>query len=309
MRVFSKVDDLSPEYRHGVVAIGNFDGVHLGHHELLARCFALKKDRLGGVLSFSPHPSMLLRPEKGLFCLTSDAHKAELLLANGADFVINHSINHDFLRMSAQDFINHILISKLACADVVVGDDFCFGAQALGSVSDLARVAQTGAFKLHVVEGKNIGEERCSSSAIRKYLYEGNLVRAKAMLGRSFSLRGRVKPDQGIGRTLGFSTANITPPPHFALARGVYATFTRIDGQDYASATNVGVRPSVSMVPELKVETHCLDQELDLLDKNIEIIFIERIRDEIKFDSLNALKAQVQKDLVIIRQICVSAQY
>ena len=212
-------------------------------------------------------------------------------------------IKYKFLTMSAADFISKVLEEKLRVADLVVGDDFSFGNKAEGRVPDLAQAAERGAFRLHIITGKKESDERVSSSAIRKYLSEGCLSPAQKMLGRYFSVRGQVSKGQGLARELGFSTANIIPEANFGLARGVYATITRVNNKNYKSATNVGVRPSVSKTPIVTIETHCLDQKLALENCELEIFFIKRIRSEIKFDSLLDLKNQVHKDLVEIRQL------
>lgn len=297
------MDNLPQNFRGGVVTVGNFDGVHRGHQSLIKACCDIKKNGPVGVLTFSPHFIEFLKPELKLFRLSSDAHKVELLKRYGADFVVIQELSEEFLSMSAPDFIKKILQEKLGLRDLIVGDDFCFGRKAQGGLKDLARAADQGAFKLHVIPGMKESGERCSSSAIRKYLSEGELLRAQNMLGRSFSLRGQVSTGQGIAQGLGFSTANIIPPANFGLARGVYATITRVNNQDYMSATNVGVRPSVSATPILTIETHCLDQKLNLASREIEIFFLKYIRQELKFDSLEALKNQVQKDITHIREI------
>lgn len=303
MSIFYSIDSLPRNLRGCVLTIGNFDGVHLGHQELLKAVCEIKNKRVGGVLTFSPHFVEFLKPEQNFFRLSSDAQKAELLLSHGADFVIMQKLSEEFLSMSAQEFISEVLQKKLLCEDLIVGDDFCFGQKALGRITDLVSAAKNNAFKLHVIEGKNKSGERYSSSAIRNYLSTGDLDRAKALLGRSFSLRAQVSRGQGIAQSLGFSTANIIPKASFGLLRGVYASFTRVNNQIYPSATNVGFRPSVSKDLKLVIETHILDQKLDLDNLELEIFFIKYIRNEIKFGSLEALKEQVQKDITQIRQI------
>jgi riboflavin kinase/FMN adenylyltransferase len=292
-------ESLPEHLRHGVVTIGNFDGVHRGHQALLALANRIKKQRPLGALTFSPHPVEFLYPHKNLFRLTSDQHKTQLLLENGADFVILQKLDKNFLNLSPKSFIKQILEDQLACEELVIGDDFRFGKNAHGSIADLA--AQS--FKLHVVPGYEINHVRCTSSAIRKYLSMADLKSAEAMLGRKFSLIGRVCSGLGLARNLGFNTANIIPPPNFALARGVYATYTRFLQNYYLSATNVGVKPSLGVESMLTVETHCLDQNLDLHDAELEIFFLEYIRKEKRFSSLETLQEQVHKDLNYIRSL------
>ena len=300
MNIFYDLKDVPKALQAGVLAIGNFDGVHKGHQEVIKRLCEVKLGRPAGVLTFSPHPEEFLNPQKNLFRLSSDAQKAEQLLALGADFVILHQLSQEFLALSAQEFINFILRDKLQCQELVVGDDFRFGAHALGNIGDLTQASRDNFFKLHVVGAKAHKDERFSSSAIRKYLSVGDLTSAYNLLGRNFSLRGTVSTGQGVAHKLGYPTANIIPPANFSLARGVYVSSTRICGRDYPSATNVGIRPSVSNNPVLMIETHILGHKLDLVGQELEIFFIKHIRDEIKFESLEALKSQITKDISYI---------
>jgi riboflavin kinase/FMN adenylyltransferase len=299
MSVYYSLDNFPTHLRGGVFTIGNFDGVHRGHRALLDTIRAIKHERLAGVLSFSPHFIELLQPEKKLFRLSSDAYKTQLLLKYGADFVVIQKLSKEFLALSATNFVSKVLEAQLGISELVIGDDFRFGKNAEGNLEHLKK----GAFKLHIIKTHNESDERCSSSAIRKYLSAGNIIAAQKMLGRYFSIRGPVRAGQGIAKGLGFATANIIPESGCALARGVYATVTRINNKNYLSATNVGVRPSVSAQPVLTIETHCLDQKLDCVGLELEIFFLKYVREEIKFSSLEALKIQVQKDIAHIREL------
>lgn len=305
MTTFSSIDDVEDFMRDGVLAIGNFDGVHLGHQALVTKVNEIKGLRPGGVLTFDPHPKHYLNRDKAFFCLSTPQHKARMLHQMGLEVVIIHPSCGNFLSLSPSQFVRSVLHEKLHIKDIVVGDDFSFGAGGRGKIADLKRLGQDCAMNIHVVPAVLIGKERCSSSAIRHYLEEGFLDHARCMLGRPFSLLGRVMPDQKKGASLGFATANLKPKDFF-LKRGVYASITRVllehGHQDYVSATNVGVRPSVSNAQELVVETHCLDQVLDLGGREIEIFFIDHIREEIKFPSIKALQEQVQKDFQAVRQ-------
>lgn len=228
-----------------------------------------------------------------------------MLLSLGLDAVIIHPLDADFLALSPKDFVDSVLINTLKVQDVVVGEDFSFGAGASGKLADLKALTQKAGMAIHVVAAINSQGKRCSSTAIREFLRAGLLDDARLMLGRPFSLRGRVEPDQRVGTTLGFSTANLKSES-FLLKRGVYATITRVYGtetyEDFLSATNVGVRPSVSTGQSLVVESHCLDQVLDLNGLEIEIFFIEYVREEKKFPAVTALQEQVQKDFQVVRQ-------
>jgi riboflavin kinase / FMN adenylyltransferase len=292
------MDEVGDSLLHSAVAIGNFDGVHRGHQELIKKAHELSN--VVGILSFTPHPSELLQPNFDQFYLTSDEQKLDIFAKLGVDSAIIHRIDHEFLRLDPRAFVD-LLMKKITMSHVVVGEDFTFGIKASGN---LDRLKDLGAhqFKTHGIKNVTDNCHRISSSAIREYLKEGHLDLANHMLGRPFSLLGTVVKGQQKGRLLGFKTANIRPAPGFALKRGVYATILRHHNQDYLSVTNVGLRPTVTDEKILMVETHCLDQDIDLYGETIEIFFIERMRDEQKFASLTALQEQVQKDCQAVRQ-------
>lgn len=304
MPIFYDLDDLGNFLAGGTLAIGNFDGVHRGHQQLLHEVMRLKGKQHGAVLSFNPHPSHFFHPEQAFFYLTSTEQKAQKILETGLDALIIHPLNEQFLALSPEAFFEEILRTKLNLKNIVVGDDFSFGQNASGTIDDLYHFAQ-GTMHIEVVPALLVDGIRCSSTTIRQFLKEGHLEKARAMLERPFSLRGRVQADQKIGAALGFATANLRPE-NFFLKKGVYGSITRVRREttyeDFLSATNVGIRPTVSSEPRLTVETHCLDQMLDLDNADVEIFFIDYIREEQKFASLTALQEQVQKDFQAVRQ-------
>lgn len=294
-------------YRHCAIAIGNFDGVHKGHQALIAKLRLEKKHKPGGVLTFSPHPSVLLSPKQEHFALTTDEQKIRLLRNYGVDFVIIQNLSWEFLNHSADFFIDEVLISKLAVSDVIVGDDFRFGSMALGSISDLLKRADAGKYNLHVVNGLFLDTNRASSSLIRSLLRDGKVKEAQRILTRPFSLLGRVSSGQGLGGPLGFATANIAAPKGFSLAHGVYATYTRVydtaGAVDFLSATNVGTRPTITSSKEVVIETHLIKQKLNLLNKEIEIFFVERLRGEETFSSIEELRVAIDNDCKQIQRL------
>lgn len=307
MKVFWSVDDVKDEMADGVVAIGNFDGVHLGHVALIAKVNELKGQRPGAVLSFTPHPNELLHENVAHFYLTSDEQKIRMLSRLGLDFAIIQRIDPQFLKLSPVSFVEEVLVNQLKAKDVVVGDDFTFGAQAKGNTAFLTKLGGQHGFNTHVVPPVNIDGQRCSSTTIRSYLRAGDVAKANRMLGRQFSMRGEVLAGQSKGASLGFKTANLLPAAGFGLCRGVYATVTRVlydhGFLDYVSATNVGVRPTVTEQNVLVVESHCLDGNLDLYGQTIEVFFVARLRDEMKFPTVTALQEQVQRDFQALRQM------
>lgn len=292
------MDEVGDLLAHSAVAIGNFDGVHKGHQELIKK--AHKLSNVVGILSFTPHPAELLHSNFNQFYLTNDEQKLAIFSKLDVDCAIIHRIDHHFLRLSPPSFVD-LLVNKIKMSHVVVGEDFTFGIKASGDV-DLLQQFGKGRFSTHSIKDVTHHACRISSSAIREYLQEGQLDLANHMLGRPFSLMGTVIKGQQKGRLLGFKTANIRPLPGFLLKRGVYRSFLRHDDRNYLSVTNVGLRPTVTDEKILMVETHCLDQDIELYGQTVEIFFIERLRDEEKFNSLTALQEQVQKDCQVARQ-------
>lgn len=301
MKVLWDLNDVS-KVQNASLAIGNFDGVHLGHRALIEKVKTLTKPF--GVLSFTPPPATLLSKEKPHFYLTSDEQKITVLSRLGLDFLILLRIDADFLQLSATDFIQKILVNTLMVKHVVVGDDFSFGHKALGNSDLLAKLSLAYGFTTHIVSECSFLERRVSSSAIRDFLCKGEVSRAREMLLRAYSLQGIVMPGKKLGRKLGFPTANIAPDEGFSLKPGIYATITKIlsSKEELLSVTSVGFRPTVSDDGKLLVETHCLNKNPDLYGQEIEIFFIEHLRNELKFSSLSTLKLQMQKDCQQVRQ-------
>ncbi|HXW52843.1 MAG TPA: bifunctional riboflavin kinase/FAD synthetase [Myxococcota bacterium] len=305
MKVFWSVADVGDETKNAALAIGNFDGVHLGHQALIRKARELSSK--ASVLTFTPHPETVLHSDAGHFYLTSDQQKIELFAKLGVANAIIHRIDKDFLKKKPEDFVEHILLKRLKVKYVVVGEDFTFGYRAMGDISVLKALSERFGFITLVVPPVIINGQRISSSIIRQDLRSGELDLARAMLGRPYSLLGVVEGGQKKGGILGFATANITPPLGFGLKTGVYATVVRVgDGdafQDYLSVTNVGFRPTVTTKKTLVVESHCLDQDLELYGQVIKVFFIHRLRDEQAFPSITVLQEQVEKDCQAVRQM------
>ena len=306
MRVYRSVEQAGLSLQSGALALGNFDGVHMGHQALIKETIANKNRHLCGALTFSPHPAQILTRQQ-IPILTPDETKISLLQRYGLDVVVVQPVDTCFLSLSKEDFVHQVLVDGLKIRHVVVGHDFRFGHQAQGDVGYLASAGQDLGFLVHVIEPVMVGGERCSSSAIRIFFGQGDMAKANAMLGRHYSVVGRVIKGQQLGKKLGFATANIKPFSGFSLRHGVYATITRVfEGKsyrDYVSATNVGVRPTVTEEKTVVIESHCLDVELDLYDQEIEIFFHQWLRDEEKFASHELMRQQMVKDCIKARDL------
>jgi len=286
------------------LAIGNFDGVHLGHQALLKELKAVASTQplQTAVMTFEPHPREFFAPEKAPSRLASLREKLERFSDAGVDVVYLCRFNQRFASFSSEAFINDILIKSLNAKTVLVGEDFRFGAGRRGGVVDIANAGlnliSLPQVNLSDVDVQALGDsERVSSTRVRNALAAGQLNVAKNLLGRPYSISGKVIHGAQLGRKLGFPTANVHMRHERPALTGVYAV--KLDGLN--GVANLGVRPTIAGVPKLLLEVHLLDFDGDLYDKHVHVEFFHKIRDEMKFDGLDALKAQIAKDVQVAR--------
>ncbi|CAA9532293.1 MAG: FMN adenylyltransferase / Riboflavin kinase [uncultured Rubrobacteraceae bacterium] len=287
-----------------VVALGNFDGVHLGHRAVLARA-AEEARRLGGrvvAATFWPHPrSVIGRGEPPGLLTTLEARREELLRA-GAEEVRVVPFDEALSKKSPEEFVGDVLVGELGAAAVVVGENFRFGYKAAGDVGDLTRLMREHGGDAYAVEVRG-GEKGISSTRIRKLLLEGEVAGAGEFLGRPYAVRGEVVVGDRRGRTIGFPTANVRPDPAVVVpARGVYACTVRVGEDVHAACTNVGVAPTFER-RESRIEAHVLDFEGDLYGRIVEVLFLERIRGERRFGGVEELKEQIGRDVEEARRL------
>jgi len=294
-----------------VVALGNFDGVHLGHRVVLRK--AVEEARRRGMRSvaatFDPHPRSVLRPDGSPLLLSDMDARCELLLGAGMDEVAVIPFDMELSKKNPEEFAREVLVGRLGAEVVVVGENFRFGHRASGDVGDLRRIM--GAFGGEAfgvsVRGMNGGGE-ISSTRIRELLGEGRVEDASRLLGRPYSVRGEVVVGDKRGRTIGFPTANVEPSPSVIVpARGVYACFVEVDGKRFASCVNIGVAPTFGE-RESRVEAHVLDFDGDLYGKTMKVEFLRRIRGEEKFGGVDELVAQIGRDSEEARRITDGAK-
>ena len=306
MKFISGISELHHAISHPVVTIGNFDGVHLGHQKIIE--IALEKARRKGghcvAYTFRPHPQVALRPGIPLHLLSTYDEKLELLESLGVDFIIEEPFNREFSTTEPERFFKDILLGRIGVESIVVGYDFAFGKERHGHLETLSSFCHSSGVELTVVQPQKVqtcGQDQVvSSSKIRQLLLAGEVNSAKALLGRSFSYRGWVIPGESRGRKLGFPTANMKLENKMALPFGVYATWAMVDGKRYPSVTHIGVRPTFQIegsMPTPLIETHLLNETLELYGKNLVVLFEQRIRGEIKFSGIDQLKGQISTDL------------
>jgi riboflavin kinase/FMN adenylyltransferase len=287
-----------------VLTIGNFDGVHRGHRALLAQLTAKARDLAlpATVLTFEPHPRELFAPDQAPARLASLRDKFELLAECGVDRVHVLRFNHRLAAFTAREFVERILVRGLSLRHLIIGDDFRFGQGRGGDFALLQQMGQEHRFAVEAMHTVDVGGIRVSSSAVREALAAGNIEHAEELLGRAFVIAGRVMDGKKIGRTIGFPTANIQVRRKRLPLSGVFAvTISGIDAKPLPGAANIGVRPTVAQGLKPVLEVHLLDFDRDIYGMHVDVNFLHKLRDEARFDSLDALKAQIALDIVAVR--------
>ncbi|MBM3350949.1 MAG: bifunctional riboflavin kinase/FAD synthetase [Betaproteobacteria bacterium] len=279
------------------LAIGNFDGIHLGHQALLNNLMseAGRLNAMAAVMTFEPHPREFFTPHNAPARLCSMREKLEHFSAIGVERVYVCRFNERFAQLTVNAFMRDILQDGLNAQAILVGHDFRFGAKRAGSVADFERAG----FQLPSLQQVDLAGARVSSTRVRLSLAEGNLKEAATLLGRPYSMSGKVVHGAKRGRQLGFPTANVHMRHERPALTGVYAV--KLDGLN--AVANLGVRPTISGVPKLSLEVHVLDFSGDLYGKHVHIEFMHKIREEMKFESLDALKAQIALDVTAARDL------
>lgn len=300
---FKRIADpfqLPAHLRGGVVAIGNFDGVHRGHQAVLDKALAEAERRAvpALVLTFDPHPRTVFRPDVSLFILTPPAVKARLVAELGFDAVVEQRFTRDFASNSAEDFVTGVLDRGLGISHVVTGFDFHFGRDRQGGPAFLMASGEKHGFGVTLVDAfRDEGAEVVSSSRIRLLLTEGEIAEAAGLLGYRYTVEAEVSGGKRLGRTLGFPTANMTLSPDVTLMHGIYAVrFRRADGTLFDGVASFGRRPTVDEDGAPLLETYVFDFAGDLYGETCSVSFFGYLRGEEKFDGLDALVAQMKRD-------------
>ena len=295
-----------PRAADGPVAltIGNFDGVHAGHRAMLDE-LARASRRLGlpaCVMTFEPHPREFFAPDQAPVRLTSLREKLALLAANGVERAHVCRFNYAFAQIAAQDFIERILVRGLSIRWLQVGDDFRFGSRRAGDFSMLQQNAARFGYEVQALRSVMLDDERVSSTAVRTALAEGNLTRAARLLGRPYSISGRVVSGDQVGRTLGFPTANVHMKHNRAPLAGIFAVeVAGAAGHTLRGAASLGVRPTVHEKGRMVLEVYLFDFTGDLYGKHIRVDFLHKLRDEAKYVDLDTLKRQIAADVADIK--------
>lgn len=300
MQVFRTLDQVPPDFGSTLVSVGNFDGVHRAHSHVL-REITSRAQATGCkavAVTFEPHPARILRPESGLKLLTPTPEKIRLLESTGIDSVLLLPFGRDLSLMTPRQFAERILKKKLHAREVHEGFNFRFGHKAAGDTNLLAEFGREMGFEVKVYPEMTLRGECVSSSQIRKLLREGRVSRARHLLSRPFAILGNPGRGRGYGSKYTVPTINLARYEELVPKDGVYITWTRVGAERFDSVTNVGNRPTFG-AELFAVETHLLNFHLIELtpETEVEICFLERLRDEIKFPSVDALREQIAHDV------------
>jgi riboflavin kinase / FMN adenylyltransferase len=306
LNIYQNIDDFKGS-GYTIVTVGTFDGLHIGHQSIIRRMVELAEEHDGetAVVTFSPHPRLVLDSgSHNLKFITTDNKKYELLEALGIDHLIILPFTNAFAAIPAGDFIRDYLVNKLQVKLLVVGYDHHFGKNREGNFDQLFKQGILHGFSVEEIPAQYIEDIPVSSTQIRNALSEGNLRLANRMLGYEYSITGHVIEGNKIGRSIGFPTANIEVEDKYKLiaAIGVYACKVEFEGKIYKGMGNIGTRPTVAK-HDFTTEVHIFNFDRDIYGKTITIYFIDRIRDERKFESLDKLKEQLGKDKLTVMEL------
>jgi riboflavin kinase/FMN adenylyltransferase len=288
------------------IAIGNFDGVHLGHRALLdaARAAAARMTGTSVVLTFDPHPISLLFPHLAAPLITTPARKLELLADAGIDVTVVEPFTAELAALAPDDFVDQVLVRGLGARHVVIGWDFHYGAGRTGTTEALRAHGLRAGFTVEVVDRVTIDGEPASSTRVRGHLRAGDLRAAAKLAGHGYDIDGVVVHGAKRGRAIGVPTANVVPDGDLQLAPGIYAC--RLDGRP--AVASLGTNPTFVERGKLVLEVHVLDWDGDLYDRRVRVAFVARLRDEAKFDSVETLVAQIRADIADARKCLADDQ-
>jgi riboflavin kinase/FMN adenylyltransferase len=308
MRVFHGSEGLEDAVRGCILTVGNFDGLHLGHQELIRTVVERARElgRASALYTFDPHPRRVLQPDRAPLQLMTWEQLERGLESAGIDYLIREPFTREFAAYEADAFLRDVIAKRVAPRDLYVGRDFHFGKGRSGSGETLARIAPSLGMHVEIIAQVVVDGRDVSSTHVREFLRDGKVADAARYLGRPYAIQGTVVMGDQRGRTLGFPTANLDPENELIPANGVYATTVRLLDRDdpvlWPAVTNVGSRPTFELGRVL-TEAHLLDYEGDLYGARIELAFHQRIRDERRFSGPDELKQQIARDADRAREL------
>lgn len=305
MKIFHSISDFASN-KKTVLTLGTFDGVHLGHQSILNKIIesAHHANKESLVLTFFPHPRMILEQDSDIKLLNTIQEKADLLNKLGLDLLVIQKFDNSFSQLAPEDFVKQILVDIFNVKKIIIGYDHRFGKNRAADIHDLIAFGEKYNFEVEQISAEEIDHVSISSTKIRTALQQGNISLANEFLGYEYFLNGTVKKGRQLGRTIGFPTANVYVDEKYKLipAIGVYAAYAIVDEVKYFGMVNVGTNPTIGENP-LTIEINIFDFDQDIYDKQITIGFIDKIRDQQKFDSLDHLKSALANDKLVTQKI------
>jgi len=306
MRVYRSLDQVPADFGPCAITIGNFDGVHAGHRRILRRLKALADARgwKSAVLTFDPHPMRVVAPERAPQLMTSPERRVRLMEEEGIEEVLILPFDRQVALLSPEQFVRHLLVERLGARAVLVGDNFRFGHRHAGTVATLCQLGAESGFDTEIVPAVSCRGQVVSSSGIRRLIASGRVALAARFLERPYRVEGNVETGRGVGSRETVPTLNLAAPAGIVPAPGVYLTRTSDpeSGQQWNSITNVGYRPTFGESDRLTIETFLLGPFDGEAPRRIAVEFLERVREERKFESPEALKAQILKDVSVAQR-------
>lgn len=304
MKIIRGSQNLKDKIKNPVLALGNFDGVHIGHREIFRRVVERAEEIEGNsiVYTFEPHPLRIIAPGRTPLLLTTFRKKMELIAESGIDITVCANFTKRFADQHPRDFARETLAGKIGVKEVFVGYDYKFGKGREGTIDYLKKMGEEFGFKVTVIDAITVDGQIVSSTLVRDTIEDGDMEKANRLLGRWYSIEGKVVDGFKKGVMIGFPTANIDTSYDLLPHTGVYAARTIVDGEIYDGIANAGFNPTFHR-DRLSVEIHIFDFSRDIYGSEIEIIFIRRLREEIEFGSAEKLKAQIKKDIEVTREI------
>lgn len=298
LRIFNSINDFTAT-KKTIVTLGTFDGVHIGHNAILDKiCKVAKHENLESViLTFFPHPRKIVSNNYDIKLLNTIEEKAILLEKKGIQNFIVHPFDKTFSELSPREFVTQVLVDKLNIQKIIIGHDHKFGKDRAADFNDLINFGKEFGFEVEEISAQQINEVSVSSTKIRNSLLEGNVSLAKDYLGYPYVLTGNVVKGNQLGRTINFPTANIEIPEEYKLIpkNGVYVVTINVSNQTFFGMMNIGVKPTLGE-NKRSIEVHLLDFDADIYNQKIQVHILERLRDEQKFESFEALKLQLEVD-------------
>lgn len=302
MQVFESLE-IAVKFANPILTIGNYDGLHLGHRRIIERIKLKAREQKGTsmLMTFHPHPLTILKPEKFVGLITPLHVKRRLIEEAGVDVLFIVPFTDEFHLINPELFVDSLLMEKLGIKGLIVGYDFKFGKGGKGNVEYLASKSAEYGFFFEIQAAITLDGEKVGSNRIRKMIQDGDVRKAAAHLGRPYMIEGTVIKGDGRGRTIGFPTINLKSDFPLIPKRGVYISMVEIDGKKFSAVTNIGYNPTFDG-QGLTIETYILDFSQDLYGREIALYFLNRIRDEVKFSSVDELKGRIWKDVETARE-------